>query len=160
MQDIKTYIESSIIDKNICRKLIDDPVLIEKIRQTLLAESLGMFLWVYLQLEILWDTCFDDAAIQSALAKLPKSLEAIYSRCIDRINRKDSRVLKVLKWVSFATNPLHVEELREAIAFDLEDTVWSAEKIPRKEFVIGCCANLVVVDSTDDRVRFAHSSVR
>ncbi|KAJ5556370.1 hypothetical protein N7494_000285 [Penicillium frequentans] len=160
MQDIKTYIESSIIDKNICRKLTDDPVLIEKVRQRLLAESSGMFLWVYLQLEILWDTCFDDAAIQSALAKLPKSLEATYSRCIERIDHKDSRVLKVLKWVSFATIPLHIEELREAIAFDLEDTAWSAEKIPRKEFVIGCCANLVVVDSTDDRVRFAHSSVR
>lgn len=43
MQDIKTYIESSIIDKDICRKLTDDPVLIEKVRQTLLAESSGMY---------------------------------------------------------------------------------------------------------------------
>jgi ankyrin repeat protein len=87
-------------------------------------------------------------------------LEETYGRCIERINRKDSRVLKVLKWVSFATIPLHVEELREAVAFDLGDTAWNAEKMPQKEFVIGCCANLVVVDSTDNRVRFAHSSVK
>lgn len=43
MQDIKTYIESSIIDKNVCRKLTDDPVLLEEIRHRLLAESSGMY---------------------------------------------------------------------------------------------------------------------
>jgi FOG: Ankyrin repeat len=118
------------------------------------------FLWVYLQLEILWDTCHTDAEIRSALAALPKGLEETYGRCVERINFQDSRVLKVLKWVSFATSPLHIEELREVVAFDLGDTAWNAEKIPRKEFVIGCCANLVVVDSTDNCVRFAHSSVK
>lgn len=43
MPDIKTYIESSIIEKSIYRKLTDDPVMIEKIRQRLLAESSGMY---------------------------------------------------------------------------------------------------------------------
>lgn len=117
------------------------------------------FLWVYLQLEILWDTCHTDAEIRSALSALPKGLEDTYDRCIKRINYKDSRAVKVLKWVSFATSPLHIDELQEAIAFDLEDTAWNAEKIPRKEFVIDCCTNLVIVDSTNDRVRFTHSSV-
>ncbi|KAI9035596.1 uncharacterized protein KD926_003200, partial [Aspergillus affinis] len=160
MQDIGTYVESSITDKTMCRKLTDDPLLIEEVQRRLLAESSGMFLWVYLQLEILWDTCHTDAEIRSALSALPRGLEDTYERCIERINCKDSRALKVLKWVSFTTSPLHIEELREAIAFDSEDTAWNAEKIPRKEFVVGCCANLVVVDSTDDRVRFAHSSVK
>ncbi|OOQ87883.1 hypothetical protein PEBR_15031 [Penicillium brasilianum] len=160
MEDIKTYIDSSITDKTMCRKITDDSSLLKEIRQRLLAESSGMFLWVYLQLEILWDTCYTDAEIRFALASLPKGLEDTYGRCMERIDRKDGRVLKVLKWVSFATSPLHIEELREAIAFDLEDTAWNLEKIPRKEFVIGCCANLVVLDSTDDCVRFAHSSVK
>ncbi|KAJ5637503.1 hypothetical protein N7490_007382 [Penicillium lividum] len=160
MQDIKTYIESSITDKIMCRKITDDPLLTEEIPRRLLEESSEMFLWVFLQLEILWDTCHTDAEIRSALAALPKGLEAIYGRCIERIDHKDSRVLKILKWVSFANTPLHIEELREAIAFDIEDIAWNAEKIPGKEFVIGCCANLVVMDSTDNRVRFAHSSSR
>lgn len=118
------------------------------------------FLWVYLQLEILWDTCYTDAEIRFALAMLPEGLEDTYGHCLERINNTDNRAFKVLKWVSFATSPLHIEELREAIAFDPQDTAWNAENIPRKEFVIGCCANLVVVDPTDNRVRFAHSSVK
>jgi hypothetical protein len=43
MQDIETYIGSSITDKTMCRKLTDDPLLIEEIRQGLLAESSGMY---------------------------------------------------------------------------------------------------------------------
>ncbi|KAJ5777337.1 hypothetical protein N7520_000583 [Penicillium odoratum] len=160
MQDIETYTESSIADKTMCRKITDDSLLSEEIPRRLLIESSEMFLWVYLQLEILWDTCHTDAEIRSALAALPKGLEDTYSRCIERIDHKDNRVLKVLKWVSFATIPLHIEELREATAFDQGDITWNAKKIPGKEFVIGCCANLVVVDSTDNRVRFAHSSVK
>ncbi|OQE25447.1 hypothetical protein PENSTE_c006G08700 [Penicillium steckii] len=160
MKDISTYIESSITDKTMCRTLTDDHLLIEEIKQRLLTESSGMFLWVYLQLEILWDTCHTDAEIRSALSALPKGLEETYSRCIERIDEKDTRALKVLKWVSFATRPLHIEELREAVAFGQEDTAWNAQKIPRKEYVIGCCANLVVMDSTDDHVYFAHSSIK
>ncbi|KAJ5923674.1 hypothetical protein N7454_008919 [Penicillium verhagenii] len=160
MQDIETYIEASITDKTMCRKITDDPMLAAEIPRKLLIESSEMFLWVYLQLEIIWDTCHTDAEIRSALASLPKGLEDTYSRCIERIDIKDRRVLKVLKWVSFASIPLHVDELREAVAFDSEDTAWNAEKIPGKGFVIGCCANLVVVDSTDNRVRFAHPSVK
>jgi hypothetical protein len=43
MQDIETYIQSSITDKNRYRQLTDDPLLIEEIPRRLLAESLGMY---------------------------------------------------------------------------------------------------------------------
>lgn len=43
MQDIQSYIESSITDKTMYRKLTDDPSLLEEIRQRLLAESSGMY---------------------------------------------------------------------------------------------------------------------
>ncbi|KAF7590721.1 hypothetical protein BBP40_002512 [Aspergillus hancockii] len=127
-------------------------------KRTLLTESSGMFLWVHLQLEVLWDTCRTDAEIRSALATLPKGLEETYGRCIDRI--QEWCAIKVLKWVSFATRPLHIEELREAVAFDLEDTQWNAEKMTQKDTLIACCANLVVADPADSCVRFAHSSVK
>lgn len=88
------------------RKLTDNSALVEDIKRTLLTESSGMFLWVHLQLEILWDTCHTDEEIRLALAALPKDLEETYGRCASRINFLDSRVLKVLKWVSFATSCL------------------------------------------------------
>lgn len=68
--------------------------------------------------------------------------------------------MKVLKWVSFATRPLHIEEIKEAVAFGLSDTAWDGEKVPQEDFIIGCCANLVILDPADRCVHFAHSSVK
>jgi ankyrin repeat protein len=68
--------------------------------------------------------------------------------------------LRVIQWVSFAARPLHIDELKEAVAFDLDDTGWDAGKIPQADVVIGCGANLVAVDPSDQCVRFAHSSIK
>jgi ankyrin repeat protein len=68
--------------------------------------------------------------------------------------------LRVLQWVSFAARPLHIDELKEAVAFDPDDIVWDAGKIPQADVVIGCSANLVAVDPSDQCVRFAHPSVK
>ncbi|KAI9040622.1 uncharacterized protein KD926_007838 [Aspergillus affinis] len=122
--------------------------------------KLCRFLWVYLQLEILWDTCDTDAEIRKALGNLPRELEETYSRCLQRMNLQDCRALKVLKWVSFASRPLHIEELKEAIAIEIYDTEWDASKIPRANSVLTGCANLVIVDPFDNCARFAHSSVK
>ncbi|KAJ5390289.1 uncharacterized protein N7496_001357 [Penicillium cataractarum] len=43
MQDIESYIEASITDKTMCRKLTEDSSLLEEIRQRLLEESSGMY---------------------------------------------------------------------------------------------------------------------
>lgn len=115
---------------------------------------------MYLQLEILWDTCHTDADIRYALTTLPRNIEETYKHCISRVDFQDGWALKVLKWVSFAKRPLHIEELREAVAFQSTDTKWDANKKPQKDFVIGCCANLVVLDPIDNCVRFAHPSVK
>ncbi|KAK2782894.1 hypothetical protein FQN52_000534 [Onygenales sp. PD_12] len=161
MADIQNYIETTVRDKTaIFRKLTSDPILLEEVKQALLLGSSGMFLWVYLQLEILWDTCFTDAEVRSALNQLPKNLEETYRRCVKRINVHDDIALKILKWVSFSTRPLHIEEMREGVAFDLQDNQWDPDKIPQEELVAGCCANLVALDPTDRCLRFAHSSVK
>uniref|UniRef100_A0A093VRU7 Ankyrin repeat and KH domain-containing protein mask n=2 Tax=Talaromyces marneffei PM1 TaxID=1077442 RepID=A0A093VRU7_TALMA len=160
LADIKHFIDMSIVDKTMDRKLTDDHLLLEELKSTLLAESTGMFLWVYLQLEIIWSTCFTDAEIRLALSQLPKDLEETYQYCIQRINLQDNRTVKVLKWVRFAARPLHIEELKEAVAFDILDSAWNPERIPQQDFIIGCCANLVILDPMDHCVRFAHSSVK
>jgi hypothetical protein len=177
-QDIKNYIEASIDEKMMLKKLTDNISLLNEIKKTLLSESSHMyevnnvflskrlltdirrFLWVYLQLEILWDTCRTDADIRYALTTLPRSIEETYERCIRRIDFQDGWALKVLKWVGFAKKSLHIEELREAVAFKLTDENWDASTKPQKDFLIGCCANLVVLDPVDNCVRFAHASVK
>ncbi|KAK1255352.1 hypothetical protein MKX08_009347 [Trichoderma sp. CBMAI-0020] len=160
MQDIENFIETSITEKMMYRKLTDDVSLLQRIKEILLTESSNMFLWVYLQLEILWETCRTDADIRRALTALPKNIEETYKRCVCRIDFQDGWALKVLKWVSFAKRPLHIEELREAVAIRSTDTEWDADNKPQRDFTVGCCANLIVLDPIDNCVRFAHSSVK
>ncbi|KAF7166132.1 hypothetical protein CNMCM5623_010009 [Aspergillus felis] len=159
IHDIRVYIEESIADKMVYKRLTEDNTLLSEMKHILLKESSGMFLWVYLQIEILWDTCATDTEIRSAIRAIPKDLEETYHRCVGRINFQDPRVLKALSWVRFAARPLHIEELREAVAFNLYDRSWDRGKISKGDFVISCCANLLVLDPTDSCVRFAHSSV-
>ncbi|KAF3398131.1 Ankyrin repeat domain-containing protein 50 [Penicillium rolfsii] len=160
MTDLQTYIDTSITDKLMSRKLTDDSALLDEVKWVLLEESSGMFLWVYLQLEILWQDCFTDNRIRSALRDLPKDLEETYHRCLQRMTFTNPYSLRVLQWVSFAARPLHIDELREAVAFDLDDMAWDAGKVPQADVVIGCGANLVAVDPSDQCVRFAHPSVK
>lgn len=111
-------------------------------------------------MEILWQDCFTDNRIRSALRDLPTDLEETYRRCVQRMTFANSYALRVLQWVSFAARPLHIDELKEAVAFDLEDVTWDSGKIPQADVVIGCGANLVAVDPSDQCVRFAHPSVK
>jgi ankyrin repeat protein len=115
---------------------------------------------VFLQVEALWDDCRTDADIRAALANLPKDLRETYRRCLGRIDLQDRYALKVLKWVSYATRPLRIDELREAVAFNLSDRSWTSDNIPHPSSLLSCCANLVVLDAIDNCVRLAHPSVR
>ncbi|GFG14728.1 serine/threonine-protein phosphatase 6 regulatory ankyrin repeat subunit A [Aspergillus udagawae] len=138
MPDLHAYIGTSVTDKLMSRKLTDNLALLDEVKRALLEESSGMFLWVYLQLEILWQECFTDNQIRSALQDLPTDLEETYRRCVRRMTFTNPYSLRVLQW----------------------DVVWDAGRIPQADVVIGCCANLVAVDPSDYCVPFAHPSVK
>jgi hypothetical protein len=68
---------------------------------------------------------------------------------------------RMFKWIVCARQPLQVDELREGIAFTLEDEAWSREKIPT-EFtrLVRACGNLVVIDEETQTVQLAHFTVQ
>ncbi|PGH01143.1 hypothetical protein AJ79_08014 [Helicocarpus griseus UAMH5409] len=138
MQDIQLYIKTTIDDKTMFRELTNDYNLVDEIKQVLAKESSEMFL------------------VEASSRRLGGDVR----RCAKRIVTRDNIAVKVLKWVSFAVRPLHIEELREAVAIAPSDTRWDPERVPQRDYVTGCCANLVVMDPTDGCVRFAHPSVR
>lgn len=117
---------------------------------------------MYLQIEALWDDCFTNERIRDALQNLPKDLDSTYIRCLKRIEKSGNmdHALKVFKWVSCTSRPLRIEELKEALAFTLEDTTWVADKIQSSDSVINRCGNLVAQDFVDLCVRFIHPSVQ
>ncbi|KAL5341866.1 hypothetical protein BJX70DRAFT_386565 [Aspergillus crustosus] len=158
--DIASILSGTIHEGNLYRKLTDNAEVLGEMRRQLLTKSSEMFLWVYPQLEIIWDTCATDAEVRSALDHLPKSLEETYNRCFQRINLDDAHTVSVLKLVSFAARPLFVDELREAITFGVGDDKWEPDKMPWKTFVIACGAYLIIEDPVDASIRFAHPSIR
>ena len=101
--------------------------------------------------------------IEAALQSLPKDLTETYRRCLIRICKRlpshRHYARKAFLWVACASRALHIDELREAIAFDIEDQSWDPLKIPSASSLILFCANLITVDLTDHHARFVHSSV-
>ena len=62
------------------------------------------------------------STIQKALQSLPKDLDESYERILEKINPLNSQeALSALRWISFATRPLFIEELIEVCAINLDE---------------------------------------
>ena len=120
-------------------------------------------MWVYLQIEAIWEECYKDEDICRALDSLPNGLDETYDRCLARIGKKPETLRQfapyALRWVACASRPLLEKEIEEAVAFDLTDKRWDPAKIPPCSAIIESCANLIFLDATDHCVHFAHASV-
>ena len=104
-----------------------------------------------------------DSQIRRTLRNLPNGLIETYDRILIKIRKnttKASIALKLFQWIACARRPLHVDELSEAVAFDLSDKSWDAEKIPDENLMIEACRGLVVRDRVDKTVSFAHQTVQ
>ncbi|KAL3443481.1 hypothetical protein BJX65DRAFT_198016 [Aspergillus insuetus] len=96
------------------RTLSDDPTLLREIRQRLAESADQMFLWVSLQLDMMWEECYTDSDIKKCLENLPKDLSETYRRCISRINQRHSGLAyKMLFWVCVATKPFTIPQMQE-----------------------------------------------
>lgn len=120
------------------------------------------FLWVSFQLDELCEA-YSDAMIRDTLRDLPEGLIETYQRILNRISKHPRRIAmanKIFKWTTCARRPLLITEMKEAIAFDTNDTFWDIEKIPTDEHhIIGACGNLIILDD-DESIRFAHHTVQ
>lgn len=83
------------------------------------------------------------------LQNLPRSLSETYDRLLGKIEGADRQnmIEKMFKWIVVTRQPLCVDELREGIAFELEDEEWDPEKVPTDfNRLVRACGNLVVID--------------
>ena len=91
------------------------------------------------------------------LKSVPEQMDGLYSRILQnlaRVSRNKGLARAVLKRTVCAARPLTVEELKQAISFDIGET------LPRLEKTAGSlCGHLVYVDS-QSRVQVAHQTVR
>jgi hypothetical protein len=116
------------------------------------------FLWVKFQLD---DLCRaeTDNSIRKVLRNLPRDLGETYDRLLARIDVAEQReyIGRMFSWIICARRPLEVEELREAIAFTIEDDHFDPTKIPNDLGRLArACGNLIVIDDDEDSVQMAH----
>ena len=87
-------------------------------------------------------------------------LENVYNQTLQRIREQRgdrSRLgMEVLMWVSHSKRPLRIDELRHALAADIESTDLDHENLPPQDTVLGSCLGLVVVDEETSTVRLIH----
>lgn len=107
------------------------------------------------------------SALRTILENLPESLSDTYLRIIRKTSQstggqaKLAMMRKIFCWVAVARRPLHIHELEEAIALEPTDTYLHADRLPKDAGakLISDCNNLVVLDSNDNTVVFAHHTV-
>ena len=67
----------------------------------------------------------------------------------------------MFKWIVCVREPIHLEELREAVAFTLEDLAYDSGKLPTDlNRLIRACGNLVVADEETQVIQLAHHTVQ
>jgi hypothetical protein len=160
--DIDVFIEQELENRIQSNELIvGNPGLILDIRDSLMAGSQGMFLWVALQIDILCTMKTDDG-IRQALANLPKDLSDTFKGILKKNEPKtkpDQRT--ILEVIAIAQRPLTSEEFREVLSITPGDTTWDPGKLLNDiKSVLACCGSLVTIDEEDSTVQLIHHSVK
>ncbi|KAK6334037.1 hypothetical protein TWF696_002541 [Orbilia brochopaga] len=165
-QDIELFIAQTLRDKELEGQLPEIPQdLFDKIKVFLAENAKGLFLWVDLQIiEICKEARAED--IEAALPGLPRDLDELYNRVLDRIRqqRRPEVARRIFRWMAYAMRPLTLDELKEAIAIDdPQSSSWAS--LQRQTEMddakwLQNCENLVVVNKYNKTVQFAHSTVK
>ncbi|KAF8463918.1 hypothetical protein BDZ91DRAFT_764439 [Kalaharituber pfeilii] len=149
--EIEGYIDLSLKQRYDDGRLrVQDPEMIQEIKQALMVGVEGMFLWVTLQI---LDICeqLNDEEIRATLESLPSDLDKTYIRILERINKKRNKdvAVQAFQWLIAARRQLSLKELTEAVVIKGDDTTRTEglNRIPTSlENIIGACGNLLVVD--------------
>ena len=91
-------------------------------------------------------------------------LDSVYAQTLQRIREQKgdrSRLgMEVLMWVSHAERLLGIDELRYALAVEMDSVDLDLENIRPQDTVLGSCLGLVVVDAETSTVRLIHYTLQ
>ena len=142
--------------------ILSDEQLRSKIVETLLSKADGMFLWVDLQADNL-STKPTVTHLRGALKQLVHGIDQVFERSLERIRGRPDEVRQIavnrLQWARFAQRPLHIEEMREAVAIEEGLAHLSTDDMVPGAKLISYCADLVLLDQ-NDYVQMLHASLK
>ncbi|KAL8393205.1 hypothetical protein RB595_003125 [Gaeumannomyces hyphopodioides] len=144
----------------------------------MLAKSEGMFLWIRV-LEGDLSGAKNKRALFRVVEQAPTALDRLYDNNWNRITsgRAEKKAFSILRWVAFASRPLTVLELAEALTIpeddaddlDDDDLPDNIDELYIWEGIVGLCESLVEVRSQEQpteldagfsTVHIVHFSVR
>jgi hypothetical protein len=140
-----------------------------QVRRNLLAKASGVFLWVYLVVEIL-NKEYDSGRIHMLLQKLeelPRDLHELFCDILTRNSDNRDELILCIQWILFAERPLEPEELYSAIRTGTEFgnlSAWDSDNITIRtvrRFILDSSKGLAEITKSRFRtVQFIHESVR
>ncbi|KAK5057894.1 hypothetical protein LTR84_011895 [Exophiala bonariae] len=126
----------------------------------LASKAKGMFLYAEVVLSSM-DSLDDIGEIREELKVLPESLDAAYSRILDRINRLSAplrdKVRNILGWVGCVPVPLMIQEIEQALVVSREGVQGNAKVISVLNMPRVCGP---IVEVVDGYVQFVHFTVK
>ncbi|EQB44797.1 hypothetical protein CGLO_16412 [Colletotrichum gloeosporioides Cg-14] len=160
--DIATFVEETLQRRQQNGDLmVQDPSIVDDIRQALINRADGMFLWVtFLLDEICAQTCDDD--IRDAVERLPRTLTETLSKALHRIIKQGKSAIanKAFQWIAMAKRPLTLDELREVISTKVgQPSSNPGQLVNGIDRLPTWCENLVRVDEESRTAEFAHKAV-
>ena len=129
----------------------------ESLIQRIVEKSSGCFLWTVLVMQQLQDV-YSLEETEKVLEEIPEEMEPLYHRNVQIMsnNQRTKRLaMTILRWTVCAIRPLTVDELKEAIKLDINDTV--TRDLERS--VSSLCGQMVYVDRYS-RVQIVHQTAR
>jgi hypothetical protein len=140
-----------------------------QVRRNLLAKASGVFLWVYLVVEIL-NKEYDGGRIhmfQQKLEELPGNLHELLGDILTRSSDNRDALILCIQWILFAERPLQPKELYSAIRTGIEPgnvTAFNSNNITIdtvQRFILDSSKGLAeITKSRTPTVQFIHESVR
>ena len=150
--DIRAYVHNALREA-----LPDDEQQIrDDILEQILSKAEGSFLWVKLVLETLHDNWHTQDDIRKALTEMPKGMEHLYIRMLEKIEAQSSRLQlmakRILTWTTCCWRPLDIAELQKALEPEFSGFV------RLQETILQICGNFISVDN--DKVSLIHMTAR
>ena len=150
--DILAYVR-----KAVCEALPDDEQQIrDDIIEQVLSKAAGSFLWVKLALETLHDNWHTQDDIRKVLTEIPKGMEHLYIRMLEKIESQSPRLQlmakRILTWATCCWRPLGIAELQTALEPEFSGFV------RLQETIVQTCGNFISVDN--DKVSLIHMTAR
>lgn len=84
---------------------------------------------------------------------MPKTLNETYARILSNIDEDYQQyALQILQWLAFSVRPLHLEEISEVVAIDVNDSPRfdPQRRLPDPRDVVEICSSLITVTHRSD----------